>query len=144
MHLSRITELSSRYYVDKKNEKKGMPHLSVFCWDAPSRIEALIYEPALCLILQGSKTASIGEQVANLGPGDVLILSHDLPLVSRITKASKREPYLAVVLSLDVQVLHSLYDQVANTLVPVASSRSLSVGPVEAGWLEHRWSDTLN
>jgi AraC-like DNA-binding protein len=136
MHLSRLAELSSRYYVDQQHEKQGMPHLSVFCRDAPSQIEALTYEPALCVILQGSKTAAIGDQIANLGSGDTLVVSHDLPVVSRITKASTQEPYLAVVLFLDLQVLHSLCDQVADALVvPIASSRSLSVGTVEAGWL---------
>jgi AraC-like DNA-binding protein len=94
-----------------------------------------MYEPALCLILQGSKTASIGDQVANVGQADALIISHDLPVVSRITKASTREPYLAVVLMLDLEILHSLYDQVADALVPLSSSRSLAVGAVEATWL---------
>ena len=135
MHLARITELSNRYYIDSKNEKLGMPRLSVFSWDAPTRMEALIYEPALCLILQGSKTTSIGEQVANLGRGDVLVISHDLPVVSKITKASTREPYLAVVLSLDLQLLHSLHDHVAEARVPVANTRSLAVGAVDAAWL---------
>jgi AraC-like DNA-binding protein len=135
MDLARITELSNRYYIDAKSEKLGMPHLSVFSWDAPTQMEALIYEPALCLILQGSKTASIGEQVANLGRGDVLVISHDLPVVAKITKASTREPYLAVVLSLDLQLLHSLHDQVAEARVPVANTRSLAVGAVEAAWL---------
>jgi AraC-like DNA-binding protein len=136
VHLSRLTELSSRYYVDQQHEKHGMPRLSVFCRDAPSQIEVLTYEPALCVIVQGSKTAAIGDQVVNLGPGDALIVSHDLPVVSRITKASPREPYLAAVLFLDLQVLHSLCDQVAGALVvPTVSSRSLSVGLVEASWL---------
>jgi AraC-like DNA-binding protein len=136
MHLSRLTELSNRYCVDQQFKKKAMPHLSVFRRDAPSQIEVLTYEPALCVILQGSKTAAIGDQVANLSPGDTLIVSHELPVVSRITKASTREPYLAVVLFLDLQVLHSLYDQLADALaVPMASSRSLSVGSVEAAWL---------
>jgi AraC-like DNA-binding protein len=98
-------------------------------------MEALIYEPALCLILQGSKIASIGEQVANLGRGDALVISHDLPVVSKITKASTTEPYLAVVLFLDLQVLHSLYDQVVEVRVPVANTRSLAVGSAEAAWL---------
>jgi AraC-like DNA-binding protein/uncharacterized cupin superfamily protein len=136
MHLSRLAELSSRYHADQQHEKRRMPNLSVFYRDAPSQIEAQTYEPALCVILQGSKTAAIGNQLATLGPGDALVVSHDLPVVSRITKASTREPYLAAVLFLDLQVLHSLCDQVADALVvPTASGRSLSVGSVEAGWL---------
>jgi AraC-like DNA-binding protein len=135
MDLSRITDLSNRYYADNKQTKQAMPGLSVLHREAPSHIEASIYEPVLCLILQGNKVTSIGDQIAELGQGDALIVSHDLPVVSRITKASTQEPYLAVTLSLDLQLVHSLYDQVAEAPVPEASAQSLSVGPSEATWL---------
>jgi hypothetical protein len=135
MHISRITELANRYHADQQHEKQVMPCLSVFHWDAPCQIGVLNYAPALCVILKGRKTASIGDQTASLGPGDALIVSHDLPVVSKITKASTEEPYLAVVLFLDTQMLHSLYDQVADALAPVASSRSLFVDSVDAAWL---------
>jgi AraC-like DNA-binding protein len=135
MHLSQLTELSSRYSSDKQNENQVMPQLSVFRWDAPSQMEVLDYAPALCVILQGSKTASIGDQAADLRSGDALIVSHDLPVVSKITKASPQEPYLAVVFFLDLQMLHSLYDQVAEALKPVTSSRSLLVSAADAAWL---------
>jgi AraC-like DNA-binding protein len=135
MHLSQLNELASRYFFDMQHEKQVMPCLSVFHWDAPSKIEVLNYAPALCVILQGMKTASIGDQVANLEPGDALIVSHDLPVVSKITKASTREPYRAVVLFLDMQMLHSLHDQVADALEPAASSRSLLVDVADVAWL---------
>jgi AraC-like DNA-binding protein len=135
MDLSQLTELSSRHIVDQQGEKGVMPRLSVFRWEEPSPIEALTYEPALCVILQGSKTASIGNQVAHLGRGDALIISHDLPVVSKITKASTKEPYLAVVLFLDLKLLHSLYDEVADVIRPSENGRSLMVDPVDAAWL---------
>jgi AraC-like DNA-binding protein len=135
MDLSRLTELANLYCTDNEQKTRDIPGLSVLCRNAPSDIEALIYEPVLCLILQGSKVTSIGDQTAELGPGDALIVSHDLPVVSRITKASAREPYLAVILSLDLRVVRSLYDQVADVQVPPSSVRSLSVGRAEAAWL---------
>jgi AraC-like DNA-binding protein len=136
MPLSRITELSKRYLADQQREQQGMPRLSVFSWDAPSHMEAWMYEPALCVILQGSKTVSIGDQVASVGPGDALVISHDLPIHSRITQASPREPYLAAVLLLDMQVLYGLHDQVADDHTPSAVRRSLAVSSAEAAWLE--------
>jgi AraC-like DNA-binding protein len=135
MYLSRLTDLSNSYIVDNKHKKQEMPGLLVLRREAPSPIEASIYEPVLCLILQGSKVTSIGNQIAELRPGDALIVSHDLPVVSRITKASTQEPYLAVILSLDLQVIHSLYDQIAEAPAPDANVRSLCVGPAELAWL---------
>lgn len=40
MYLSRLKELSNRYYIDNKHEKQEIPGLSVLCWLAHSAIEA--------------------------------------------------------------------------------------------------------
>jgi AraC-like DNA-binding protein len=95
----------------------------------------MIYEPVFCLILQGSKVTSSGDQTVELGPAAALVVSHDLPVVSRITKASPHEPYLAVILSLNLQLLHSLYDEVADAPIHKTNVRSLSVGSADAAWL---------
>jgi AraC-like DNA-binding protein len=113
-----------------------MPNLSVFAYDAPGSIESSIYEPALCLILQGSKTASIGDQAVKLMPGDALIVSHTLPVVSQITMASPKEPYLALVLFLDLSLMRSLFDEITGISVPSADNRSLFAVPAETAWLK--------
>jgi AraC-like DNA-binding protein len=135
MDLSRLTDLSVRYYAEKQGKDQELPGLSVLCREALSDIEASIYEPVLCLILQGSKVTSIGDQSVELGPGDALLVSHDLPVVSRITKASAREPYLAVILSLDLRLVRSLYDEVAESPASDACVRSLSAAPADPAWL---------
>jgi AraC-like DNA-binding protein len=136
MDLSRLTELAVNYYVDPDSGNLGPPNLSVLRREAPSDIEATIYEPVMCLILQGSKVTSIGDQAVKLRAGDALLVSHDLPVVSRITEASIHKPYLAVILSLDMGLLRSLYNQVVDAPMHGAKVRSLSAGPVEQAWLE--------
>lgn len=135
MDLSHLTDLCNRYSLDKPEAFQGLPGLSVLRRETESRIEAVIYEPVLCLILQGSKVTSIGDQFVELRPGDALLVSHDLPVVSRITRASVEEPYLAVILSIDLGVVRSLYDQIADAPAPGAHARSLTAGPVEPAWL---------
>jgi AraC-like DNA-binding protein len=135
MDLSRLTELATNYYTAIKSKNSALPNLSVLRREAPSNIEATIYEPVMCLILQGSKVTSIGDQSVTLSAGDVLLVSHDLPVVSRITEASIQRPYLAVILSLDMGLLRSLYNQVVDAPVHDVEIRSLSAGPVEQAWL---------
>lgn len=135
MDLSRLIDLCNRYTIDKKEIFHDLPGLSVLRREAESDIEAVIYEPVVCLILRGSKVTSIGDQFVELKPGDALLVSHDLPVVSRITKASVKEPYLAVILSLDLGLVRSLYEQVADAPMPDAHVRSLSAGPAEPAWL---------
>lgn len=135
MDLSHLTDLSRRYYVENHKKNRELPGLSVLFREAPSNIEAYVYEPVMCLILQGSKVTSIGDQMVELQPGDALLVSHDLPVVSRITKASVQEPYLAAILSLDLGLVRSLYDQVGDALMPDVHARSLSAGPADPDWL---------
>lgn len=96
-----------------------------------SDIDAVVYEPVLCLILQGRKETWIGDQFADLGPGDALLVSHDLPVQSRITRASPQEPYLAVILRLDLGVVRGLHEQLADLGLPETDGRSLAGGPAE-------------
>jgi len=135
MDLSRLTDLCNRYSIDKVEAFQDLPGLSILRREAPSDIEAVIYEPVVCLILQGSKVTSIGDQFVELKPGDALLVSHDLPVVSRITRASVEEPYLALILSLDLGLVRGLYEQVADAPMSAARVRSLSAGPAEPAWL---------
>jgi AraC-like DNA-binding protein len=100
----------------------------------------------ICLILQGRKETSIGDQFADLGPGDALLVSHDLPVVSRITKASPQEPYLAVILKVDLGLVRGLYEQLADVALAEADVRSLAAGPAEPALVSalERFLDLMN
>lgn len=136
MNLAHLTGLCRRYDIDIRNGSDPMPGLSVFRRDTASDVEAFIYKPVICLILQGSKVTSIGDQLVELQPGDALLVSHDLPVVSRITKASRDVPYLAAILTLDLGLVRSLYDQVGDAQMLEGPSRSLSSGPADQAWIE--------
>ncbi len=135
MDLSHMTQLAIRYLADESRSNQRIDRLSAYREYAPGDIEASVYEPALCLILQGSKTATAGDQSVRLDPAKALVVSQALPVVSRITQASANEPYLSFVLFLDVQLIRSLYEQVSDLPPPDAQVRSLSVAPAEATWL---------
>lgn len=113
MLLEKLTEQASRCILPTnggdQQTAQPMSGLLLLQRDVPSSIEALLYEPVLCLILQGEKEVSIGEQTLSFGPGECLLVSHDLPVCSRITKA----PYMALVFKVDIATIRKLYDEVA-------------------------------
>lgn len=135
MDLSHLIDLAARYEAEKAKGFQGLPGLSIYRRDAVSDIEAVVYEPVMCLILQGSKVTSIGDQLVELKPGDALLVGHDLPVTSRITRASAEEPYLAVILSLDLGLVRGLYEQVADAPASGVPVRPLSAGPADPAWL---------
>lgn len=112
--------------------KDILPGLLIYSQDHVSEFDAVVYDPVICLILQGSKTTTIGDQVTHLRQGDALIVSHDVPVQSKITRASPSAPYVALILSLDLGVIRGLYEQVGHHISDgdgnSAEARSLSSG----------------
>lgn len=92
-----------------------VPGLVTLCSDQPTKLEGTLYNPVICLILQGRKETYVGDRKFGFGMGESLIVSHDIPVMTRITEASPQKPYLAVALSIDMQILRSLHDQVEET-----------------------------
>ncbi|MCF2904994.1 AraC family transcriptional regulator [Octadecabacter sp. CECT 8868] len=136
MDLYHLTTLARKYCASDNAYGWKLPQLTIYRRDKVSAIEATIYDPVLCLILQGSKVTSIGDQYVELNQGDALVVSHDLPVASRITKANQQEPYIAVILSLDFGVVRGLYDQVAGANLAEANAQSLSTWQAEPTWVE--------
>jgi AraC-like DNA-binding protein len=135
MDLARLIDQSRLYSQKTAEEDRVLPALTVLCRESPSDHEAVVYDPVICLILQGRKETSIGDQFADLGSGDVLLVSHHLPVQSRITFASPQDPYLAVILTLDLDLVLGLRDQLADIVLPDPDGRSLATGRAEPALL---------
>ncbi len=138
MDFSRLIELANCYSAQQAQGVDQIPGLTIYHRKAPSDasdVEAYIYEPVLCLVLQGSKSASLRDREVVLEPGDALLVSHDLPVVSRIISASEREPYLAIILSLDLQLVRSLYAEISELPIPNLSADSFATAPAEPSWV---------
>ena len=95
-----------------------------------SGCEADVYEPILCLILQGRKETIIGDRRFCIGQGQSIVVSHDLPAMAQITQASPEAPYLALIACLDLTELRSLADEVEQ-YVPNDEPTAYAVGTID-------------
>ena len=57
-----------------------------------------ILKPALCVVVQGAKWTSVGTRRFQYKAGQALVISIEIPSVSRVTEARPGRPYLAVVI----------------------------------------------
>lgn len=82
-----------------------------------------IARPLVCLVVQGAKQVTMGTRDFNLGAGDSLLITADVPIVSHITKATHASPYVSLVLELDLAVIAELVREmgpaVAGDAAPV-------------------------
>ncbi|OCW59120.1 AraC family transcriptional regulator [Hoeflea olei] len=114
----------------------SVPNLAFHLQTRPNAYEATIYHPVVCLNLQGRKEVTIGDQSVEFGDGQSLIVSHELPVMARVTEASPERPYLALIVSLDMGIVQSLCDEVGPAVPAHPQTRSLSVGPVDERLIE--------
>lgn len=73
-----------------------------------SELNETIYEPALCIVLQGAKQTSLNNRILRLSAGDSIIISHHVPVYAKITRASVKAPYLSLIIKLDLKIIRSL------------------------------------
>ena len=116
---------------EKNGENLNILNLSkeilLYKYIEPCDLDVAIYEPVLCLILQGKKEMALGSRKLTAGEGESLIVSHELPIVSRIAEASAEKPYFAFVLKLDIYTIRGLYYDFGELALGMGASRSLEV-----------------
>ena len=67
-----------------------------------------LYKPCLCVVAQGAKQVAFGKEVLAYDEQQCLIVSIDMPVVGRVTRASPEVPYLAMALQIDTQTLRQV------------------------------------
>lgn len=83
-----------------------------------------IYEPSVCFVVQGAKNATVGNQVYRCEPGRFFVSSTNLPAVGEVIKASRTQPYMALILSINSAIVYEIISELE--LDPVS-------GPERAG-----------
>jgi AraC-like DNA-binding protein len=67
-----------------------------------------VYEPSICMVLQGAKQIIIGDRILRYDPASYFIATIDLPARGWVVEATSARPYVAVSMRLDQQALSSL------------------------------------
>ena len=81
-----------------------------------SELNETLYEPALCVILQGEKQTNLDNRTLRLATGDSIIISHHVPVYARITRASVEAPYLSLIVKIDMKIIRSLYFEIEQII----------------------------
>jgi hypothetical protein len=93
-HVSSILE-SSRVTEGGMQHAPSGTHL--LRHQATTGLTPTAYRPLLCLVLQGAKDVGSSTRTLTVRAGQSLVVSHALPVVSRITEATPERPYVALV-----------------------------------------------
>jgi AraC-like DNA-binding protein len=114
-----------------------IPALMIYRRSSATDPMPCIYGLGLGITVQGGKRVTLGDEVFDYGPGQSLITTVDLPVVSYVTRASTSEPYLGVRLELDARTIAQLAAEIdfSNPLKE-SSSPAISVVALDKGLLD--------
>jgi AraC-like DNA-binding protein len=94
-----------------------------------------MYEPMLCLIVQGAKSVIIGSRVLDYDPGNCFVTTIEVPATGRIVKASAGKPYLTIGLIFEPELIAEVLKYLPSTADDTPQV-GFAVGPVSLDLIE--------
>jgi len=107
--LAKVIELVARSEGDHVT---AIPGLSLHRRSMPTEPLHCVYGLGVGVVAQGSKQVLIGSEVIDYAPGQSMLTTVDSPVVSHVTRASAREPFLGLFLTLDTRLITQLASEV--------------------------------
>lgn len=101
-----------------------------------SELSETLYEPALCLILQGAKQTSLDNRTLQLSAGDSVIISHHVPVFAKITQASVEIPYLALIIKIDMKIIRSLHFEIERIIEKQERAFAVDSGKADSALID--------
>ncbi|AFH63172.2 AraC family transcriptional regulator [Paenibacillus caseinilyticus] len=96
-----------------------------------------VYAPSLCIIVQGAKSASLGEEIYRYDPASYLVTSVHLPVLAKVMEATPQVPYLSLQLNFSPDAILDLAQETARPeSSPPGTGRGISVTPSTPPLLE--------
>lgn len=84
------------------------PGLNIARFARPTDLHHGFLDPCFCVIAQGAKTLTLGEDVFRYDPAHYMIATVGVPMTAQVVKASEDRPYLSLRLILDSAVVASV------------------------------------
>ncbi|GAB3366341.1 AraC family transcriptional regulator [Lysobacter rhizosphaerae] len=132
--LARAVERIARFDGDHPT---AVPALSLHRRSSPTVPLHCVYGLGLGVIVQGSKQVLLGSEVINYAPGQSMLTTIDSPVVAHVAKASQREPFLGLFLTLDSRLITQAASEVEIARRPRDRAfRSISVEASDAALLD--------
>ena len=126
-----------RFAQTDGDHNTAIPALTLHRRKAPTDPLHCIYNLGLGVVAQGGKQVLLGGQSIEYGPGQSMLATIDLPVVSHVTRASVREPFLGMMLTLDAR---SILQMASEMDLPQPrrdyAYRSISIETLDAALLD--------
>ena len=129
--------ITSKFDFDGVFETE-IPSLNFYKTEQTTNFSCSIYEPSLCIILQGSKEISFDDELVNYDRQRYLLSCAYLPINVKIKEASKQMPFVSLIIKFSLadvyDVIKSIGEFRANT--NAKSQKAILLGEMNSELLE--------
>ena len=126
-------KIAAHIHVEEPVMSTDVPGLRLSRRSAPTECYSAAYEPEFVVFAQGEKRINLGGTTHFCDGSNFLLTSVDLPVLGQITRASKDEPFLALVLKLEMPVVREILSQEEFPASEVSfGARGMAVGKTPA------------
>lgn len=129
--MSELSTLADRH-CHQNITPTAVPRLTLSRAYATTKPWAVMYNPLLCVVAQGSKQIFLGDEEFRYDPNSYLIASMDLPVTGRVVEA----PCLGITLALEPPLLAALLSEMPSAGAAQAASKAMAVTPLDADLLD--------
>lgn len=113
-----------------------IPDLCLYRTEVTTEITPVIYEPSLCIMLQGEKEVYLSNDRIVYDPLSYLLVPVTVPASGKVTKATSDKPYLALRMTIDLKELADLVIDLGGRVERSKEQvKAISVGRVDEGLL---------
>lgn len=118
-----------RRQTDGMQLETAIPHVAIGVSALGNVPVTTVYEPMICMVLQGAKQVMIGDQLLRYDAASCFVASIELPATGCVIEASRDAPYVVAALALDRNMLSELLAD-----MPTASASASATAPSSTGF----------
>ncbi|RYX81724.1 AraC family transcriptional regulator [bacterium] len=134
-----LTELKGLIQKAVGGDNLRQPYESIWVSSSscPTTPSHTMYMPLLCVVAQGSKQVTLGDEQYIYDTGHFLLNTVTLPATSRVLDASPEKPHLGMTIGLDPAMVGSVIAE-AGLPTPTAGTplRAMESSPIDCGLLD--------
>jgi AraC-like DNA-binding protein len=135
--MEELRRLTSRHSNGDGMHRTAISGLTCIRLSEPHMQLPSVYQPSVCVIVQGTKQVLLEDEVYRYAPPQFLGVSVDLPLTGQVTEASAEKPYLCLAVEIDSRQIADLIAQSGDAAWSRReTSRGLFVGEMDDAMLE--------
>lgn len=124
--ISRIAQTDGDYTTE-------IPALTLHRRKSPTAPLHCIFNLGVGVVVQGRKQVLVGTETMDYGSGQSMLTTIDLPVVSRVMRASATEPFLGMMVTLDPRSILQVASEMDLPLRRSAPHKSISIATLDAG-----------